>query len=167
MKRASVFLGLPLLAATVLGATTACCSRMTDSPACATPPAPGPAGTVWPDGWTFHATAVIQDGTPKQLVPGTTLTMLVEYAYHVQVLAGCDHMFFDGSDQNGRFFLTKVDSIPPGQGPCADALVAQDTWIRQFFADSPEWTRNDGDLTLRTEYAEIDLVADPAATLIG
>jgi hypothetical protein len=166
MKRAKAFLGLSLLAATVLAASSACCSRMTDSPACATPPAPGPTGTVWPDGWTFHATAVTEDGAPKQLVPGTTLAMLVEYAYHVQVLAGCDHMFFDGSDQNGRFFLTKVDSIPSSQSPCPDVLVAQDTWIRQFFADSPEWTRNGRDLTLRTERAEIDLVADRAAIVI-
>jgi hypothetical protein len=166
MKRARALFGLPLLAATVLGASTACCSRMTNSPACATPPVPGPAGTVWPDGWTFHASVVTEDGARKQLVPGTTLTMLVEYAYHLQVLAGCDHMFFDGSDQNGHFFLTKVDIIPPGLGPCPEALVAQDIWIRQFFADSPEWTRNNGDLRLRTDFAEIDLVADPAAPLI-
>jgi hypothetical protein len=166
MKRARALFGLALLAATVLWASTGCCSRMTNSPACATPPAPGPSGTVWPDGWTFHATALTEDGAPKQLVPGTTLTMLVEYAYHVQVMAGCDHMFFDGSNQNGHFFLTKVDSIPPPQGPCSDSLIAQDTWIRQFFADSPEWSRNAGDLTLRTDYAEIDLVAYPAAPFI-
>lgn len=106
---------------------------------------------------------VSSDVTGYELVQGSEITMrFLDDA--VSVNAGCNTM-------NGRFEITDgvftADQLAMTMMACLDPLMAQDTWLSEFLASSPDIALDGSTLTLTGSDATIVLVEIEPADLVG
>ena len=162
---------LALAVGTALAATTLACARVSPDPT-PDPTTPGPttAGPIgdpvpcgmspcgpppiaWPAGRTFVGTSVFEYDAPKALVPDTAVYLdIPREGWHLLARAGCNTFSFHFHFVDDRLYVGEVASTLVG---CPDDRAAQDAWLSDFFRDSPRWTFEGHELTLRTDTAEI------------
>ena len=139
------------------------------------------AGSGGTEPWdrTFLSTEVTENGRPKQLVPGTRITLnFVADGRRIGAQAGCNSMGGQASFGDGRLTVNDLATTEMG---CDPPRHAQDEWLASFLTSRPEWSTSGeaaegrGDsgavLTLDNGAARIVLqdreVADPDRPLRG
>jgi heat shock protein HslJ len=154
-------LALAILAGTVLLTSTACSLLQGDSDcgalpiAACSPMPPTESAVEWPAGRVFHATAITENGAPKQLVPGTELTVRFRAPYELEVYAGCNTLGITAHIEDENRIVP--DEFMATNLACLDDRAAQDAWIADFFEEGPQWSSDSGDLILLTDTMEIRL----------
>ena len=115
------------------------------------------------DGRTFLSTDVVG----HDLVDGTRISLSFE-GEDLGLQAGCNHLFGTVDAADGRLQTSGVGGTEMG---CAKDLMAQDTWLMQFFEAGPSWELDAETLTLHGDDTTITLVdreiADPDRPLEG
>ncbi len=106
-------------------------------------------------GRTYLSTSVTEDGQPKPLVDGTTLTLTFTDG-GISAGAGCNTMFGSGGIVEG---VLVVESLAGTQMACDSALMEQEQWWGQFLVAEPAADVGDRALTLRTPTAVVAMVS--------
>ncbi|MBB5870800.1 heat shock protein HslJ [Allocatelliglobosispora scoriae] len=119
------------------------------------------------DGRTFLSTSVKENGQPKDLVPGTRLSLTFDQG-KVSAIAGCNHLFGDVTIDGGKLTVGQMGGTDMG---CDKPRHDQDAWVTEFLTGGPAF-RLDGDtLVLTGSKGEITLtdrrVVTPDKALIG
>lgn len=132
--------------------------------ACAQPgdvgsPGPG-AGAALADR-TFLSTAVTENGTPRPLVGGTRIRLMVQPDGTVSLNAGCNHLGGKASFDDGRLTVGEPATTDMG---CDQPRHEQDNWLGAFLGAGPSWTLNGDVLKLSDGKTEITMQDQETAT---
>ena len=134
---------------------------------CADPGGAGSPSAGMPWGRSFLSTSVIEDGRPRELVPGTRIRLVFADG-RLQAQAGCNHLVGPVADDAGQLVVTDLEVTEMG---CDQARHDQDAWLAALLVDRPRWTLEGDELVLRTGTTELRLVdrevADPDRPLAG
>jgi heat shock protein HslJ len=119
-------------------------------------------------GRTFLSTAVVADGAPIDLVPGTQVRLTFGADGRIGVNAGCNTM--GGTYRLEDGVLMVADGAVTEMG-CDPARHAQDDWVFGLLTSSPSVTLLGNELALATGTDSIAFldreVADPDLGLVG
>ena len=125
--------------------------------ACAAP-APAvvtPVPTTWPEGQTYRAASVTEDGQDRALVPDTELRFRFDRPGFIVVDAGCNTIGVSSRLDGDR--MTEVGFTGTAMA-CAPERLDQDAWLVEFFSAGPTVDIAAGAVVLTTADAEIRLV---------
>lgn len=157
---------LRLLAVTLLLVLAGCGERAADAGG------PGTPGTPSADplrGRTFLATAVTEDGKPRTLVPDTELSVEFTDDGRLIAQAGCNQMQGEVDTSDGR--LTMSGGLSTTEMGCDQARHAQDSFVAEVLAATPEWELTGERFTIRSGTSVFDMapreVVKPDKELLG
>ena len=124
-------------------------------------------GEPW--GHTFLSTSVTEDGQPRELVPGTRITLnFFTDGHRLGAQAGCNQMGGPASFAGGHLVVNDMSTTEMG---CDPPRHAQDEWLAKFLTSRPTWDRSGSRLTLDNGTTRIVLedreAADPDRPLRG
>lgn len=129
----------------------------------ASTPAAGP-----PWGHTYLSTAVTEQGTPRQLVPGSRISLRFDVDGRLLVQAGCNAMQARAKLTRDRLEISDMATTAMG---CSSPLGEQDAWVGRFLGAGPTWRLTGDDLVLDGAGISMTLtdreVADPDRALAG
>ncbi|MFG1925884.1 META domain-containing protein [Cryptosporangium sp. NPDC048952] len=109
----------------------------------------------------FRSTKVTENGKDRPLVDGTRIHLWFSPdGKHLLVRAGCNRLEAPFTIANGTLELGEVMTTDMG---CAQPKMDQDSWLSQFLGTGPTWDKNDDELTLTTDSAEIRLTSTISA----
>ena len=95
----------------------------------------------FPAGKTYSSVDAPDSYTP---VAGTTVGL--EFVDdRISAEAGCNRLFGTVDTSQGRI---TIDSLGSTRMACPAALMEQDRWLSAFLTSTPEWSRDDGTMTL-------------------
>lgn len=118
-------------------------------------------------GHAFLSTAVMADGQPYTLVPGTRIRLDFSDG-QLGASAGCNTMGGTYRIADGRLRVGQLSMTEMG---CDPARHAQDEWLSTFLGSGPALTVSGSDLRLETTGGAITLVdrevTDPDLSLVG
>lgn len=106
-------------------------------------------------GKTFLATAVTEDGKPRQLAPQTELSVEFTEDGRLIASAGCNMMQGEVDTADGT--LTVEGGLSTTQMGCDAALHAQDEFVGGVLSANPTWELTGGRLTIRTGTTVFDM----------
>jgi heat shock protein HslJ len=109
-------------------------------------------------GRTFTATAVTEDGKPKQLAPKTELTVEFTDDGRLIARAGCNTM--QGQVDTGDGTLTVDGGLSMTEMGCDPARHDQDEFVAGVLSANPRWELTDSRLTIRTGTTVFDMTAE-------
>ena len=137
-------------------------SATTSHTATGTPAAsPTSTATAKLDGREFVSVLVTENGKSKQLVSGTKVRLGFSDG-SISAYAGCNHLSGDYQIKDGSLVVGSMATTEIG---CPDDLGAQDQWLGDLLAKSPDVTLNANDLSLAAGETHIDFqdreVAEP------
>ena len=118
----------------------------------------GAASEQQPDplrGKTFLATAVTEDGKPRELAPQTELSVEFTGDGRLIASAGCNMMQGQVNTADGT--LTVEGGLSTTQMGCDPALHAQDEFVGDVLSANPRWELTDGRLTIRKGTTVFDM----------
>ncbi|HEU5472404.1 MAG TPA: META domain-containing protein [Actinophytocola sp.] len=133
-------------------------------------PDPAPAGTDVDQlrGRTFVSTDVTENGQPRPLVPGTSLTIQFTDDGRLLADAGCNKMSGAARIENGALVLDELGSTMMA---CDEARADQDQWLSSFLTGRPTIRLDGANLILTSDKTEVTMldrtVADPGLPLEG
>lgn len=123
------------------------------------------AGTASGDGLSgraFWSEQVTEDGSDRELVEGTRVSLEFTDDGRLVASAGCNILSTDVTVGEGTLEVTGVGGTEMG---CDPELQAQDEWLAAFLSTPPTWALDGDRLTLTAGTTEIVLldreVADP------
>jgi heat shock protein HslJ len=124
-------------------------------------------GEPW--GRTFLSSSVTENGEPKDLVPGTRITLnFFTDGHRLGAQAGCNQMGGPASFAGGHLVVNDMSTTEMG---CDQPRHAQDEWLAGFLTSKPTWAWERSTLTLENGTTRIVLedreVADPDRALRG
>lgn len=114
----------------------------------------------------FRSVAVLENGRPRPLVPGTDIELML-FADSVSARAGCNTLAASLTVEPDRLVVGPVSST---ELFCSAERTRQDEWLAGILGSSPNWTERGGGIRLTCgsttiEFAEIGPAegAEPAA----
>lgn len=130
-----------------------------------------PAGENAPDplrGKTFIATAVTEDGKPRELLSDTELSMQFTDDGRLITQAGCNTMQGTVSTADGKLVVDDLGSTAMG---CDQAHNEQDAFVSKVLGASPSWQLAEDRLTVTSGTTTLDLApretVHPDKDLVG
>ncbi len=115
----------------------------------------------------YRATEITEDGVPRPLVEGTTLTVWFTNG-EVSVSAGCNHL---GSVYEIDDGVLRIEGMGGTEMGCDPERHDQDAWIADLLSSGPIVEPTDDGFVLSTETTTIRFVdrqiAEPDADLVG
>lgn len=120
-------------------------------------------------GKTFLATAVTDDGKPRELLPNTELSVQFTDDGRLIAQAGCNTMQGSVNTADGKLVLDgELASTAIG---CAQASNEQDAFVAKVLSASPSWQLADDRLTITSGTTTFDLApresVHPDKDLVG
>jgi heat shock protein HslJ len=133
---------------------------------CARGAAAPAAGPPW--GHTYLSTAVTEQGKPRQLVPGTRITLRFADDGRLIVQAGCNTMQARAQLNADRLVIGDMSTTAMA---CLSPAGEQDGWVATFLGGQPSWRLAGYELILTGSDITVTLldreVADPDRALAG
>ncbi len=115
----------------------------------------------------YRATEITEDGAPRPLVEGTTLTVRFENG-EVSASAGCNHL---GSMYEIGDGVLRIEGMAGTEMGCDPERHDQDAWIADLLSSGPTVEPTDDGFVLSTETTTVRFVdreiAEPDADLVG
>ncbi|MDV8024120.1 META domain-containing protein [Rhodococcus sp. IEGM 1330] len=84
--------------------------------------------------------------SPDSYTPVAGTTVRLEFVDdRISAEAGCNRLFGTVDTSQGRII---IDSLGSTRMACPEALMEQDRWLSAFLTSTPQWSRDNGTMTL-------------------